>query len=169
MQKPLSLLAQAALADESDTYSFEGQLVLPDERDKSLQVETLVSGVTSKGRRHFVSPHAELFIWRNQFVIYVRPLEKDLSGRTASIACHGVMNFFESTDDFEEYVAYSISEFSNLLKRTLTEDTLEDVRKAAALAKKKFGLFLELSALISMIGLILLWSLIKWIWATIRS
>lgn len=160
MQTKFSLLAQSRSPGESDSYVYENEPITLDD-NRTLAVENLISEVTRNGHRYKVSKEVEFFIWRNRFVIYVRPVERDTSGRGAPIACHGEINIFQPTTTFVEDVEGTISEFCGRLQRTIEKSSHTAIRTAASDIKKKFIHSVRLLGVILFIGLMTLALLLK--------
>lgn len=160
MIKP-SLLAQSKSKDEVDSYVYEGKTVNPEDKDLILRVEDLISRVTSKGHKYKISEEVEVFIFRNQLVIYVRPREKDRAGRSALIACFVEIDILAPENGFDAIVVNAVTEFARSLDRTLSHNSILSLEKGVSFAKKKFSHQLQTFVIWSLVGSIILFYLLR--------
>lgn len=160
MATKLSLLAQSRSIDERDAYVYENTRIDPED-SRTLIIEKLISEVTSTGRRYKSDRNVEYFIYKNRFVIYVRPVEKDKSGRGAPIACYGEIDVLAMNDTFEDDTRKAITEFSASLHRTIEQTSYEAIQLAVSDIKKKRIQWLQLLSVSFIIGLIIVSTLIR--------
>jgi hypothetical protein len=136
MRHKFTLWAQALDNTAPDHFDVRGRDLDANETVLRQTAVSNVSNVIKNGRRIYDQDGVLLTVDTSNFVVEVPSVQRDRTGRTAPIVCHGVYDAGAADSDSASAVA-ALNDFATRIGRTLQPEHLTLVRLSFEVLKKK--------------------------------
>jgi len=136
MRAIASFWAQALDDVGADHFFHLGECVAEDSVSVRQSIVSRVAETLKKGRRYYCKDNVLLAADRSSFVTEVPMIERDPRGRVSPIVCYGSFDSIKE-DGFADCLCEEIETFAVSIGQSVAPETLDLVREAFNILKKK--------------------------------